>query len=109
VPNVPLAQKLFWVHPIELLGDVGYVESCFSPFGDGVNIGAREVHGLHRTYHRLGNQFGCTRLYLVLVFLEIVLDAPDGTRRYLMELLGDVAHVKSRFGTFRDGVSVRKR
>jgi hypothetical protein len=26
-----------------------------------------------------------------------------------MELLGDVAYVESHFGTFRDGVSVRKR
>jgi hypothetical protein len=52
-PNVPLDQKLFWTHPMELLGDVGHVESCFSPIGDGVSIGAREVHGLHETYHRL--------------------------------------------------------
>jgi hypothetical protein len=43
--NVPSAQKLFWTHPMELLGDVGHVESCFSPIGDGVSIGAREVHG----------------------------------------------------------------
>jgi hypothetical protein len=26
-----------------------------------------------------------------------------------VELLGDVAHVESRFGTFRDSVIVRKR
>jgi hypothetical protein len=26
-----------------------------------------------------------------------------------LELLGDVAHVESRFGLFRDGVSVRAR
>ena len=25
----------------ELLGDLGHVESCFSPFGDGVSISAR--------------------------------------------------------------------
>ena len=27
--------------PMELLGDVGYVESCFSLFGDSVIVGAR--------------------------------------------------------------------
>jgi hypothetical protein len=31
VPNIPYAQKLFWTHPIELLGDVGHDESCFGP------------------------------------------------------------------------------
>jgi hypothetical protein len=55
-----LARKLFWTHPMELQGDVGHVESCFSLIGNGVSIGAREVHGLHRTYHRLKNHFGHT-------------------------------------------------
>ena len=32
----PQAQKLLWTHPIELLGDVGHVESHFGPFGDSV-------------------------------------------------------------------------
>jgi hypothetical protein len=45
---------------MELLGDVGHVEPRFGLFGDSVNIGAREVHGLRQTYHRLGNHFGCT-------------------------------------------------
>ena len=31
---------------MELLADVGHVESCFSPFGDGVFVSARKVHGL---------------------------------------------------------------
>jgi hypothetical protein len=35
------AQKSFWTHPMELLGDVGHVESTFGPFGDGVSVGAR--------------------------------------------------------------------
>ena len=39
--NVPLAQKSFWTHLMELLGDVGHVESHFFPFGDSVNVGAR--------------------------------------------------------------------
>jgi hypothetical protein len=33
-PNVPQAQKLFRTHPIELLGDVGHLESRFGLFGD---------------------------------------------------------------------------
>jgi hypothetical protein len=40
-PNVPSAQKLFWTHPMELLGDVGLVESHFSPFTDCVCDSAR--------------------------------------------------------------------
>jgi hypothetical protein len=31
-------QMLFWTHPIELLGDVGHVESHFSLFGEIVSI-----------------------------------------------------------------------
>ena len=61
---------------MELLGDVGHVESGFGPFGDSVSIGARKVHGLRqtysanldarlvhallRTYHQLRNSFGRT-------------------------------------------------
>jgi hypothetical protein len=39
VPNIPLALKSFWTHPMELLGDIGHVESCFGPFGDNVSVG----------------------------------------------------------------------
>jgi hypothetical protein len=31
---------------MELLGDVGHVESHFDLFGDSVSVGARLVHGL---------------------------------------------------------------
>jgi hypothetical protein len=41
VPNVPCARKSFWTHLVELLGDVGRGESCFSLFGGGVSVGAR--------------------------------------------------------------------
>ena len=41
MPNVPEAQKSFWTHPMELLGDVGHVESRLSPFADSVSVGAR--------------------------------------------------------------------
>jgi hypothetical protein len=50
---------------MESLGDVGHVESCFSPFKDTVSIGAREVHCLHQRCHRLEN----------------IMDAPDGIPR----------------------------
>jgi hypothetical protein len=39
VPNAPQAHKSFWTHPMELLGDVGHVESPFSLFGDSVGGG----------------------------------------------------------------------
>jgi hypothetical protein len=41
VPNVPLAQKSFWTHPMELLGDMGHVEYHFSPFGGSVSVSVR--------------------------------------------------------------------
>ena len=52
------ARKSFWMHPMELLGDVGLLESHFGLFGDSVSVGARLVHGLSRKYHRLRNHFG---------------------------------------------------
>ena len=36
-----IGSKSFWTHPMELLGDVGHVESCFGPFRDIVSVGAR--------------------------------------------------------------------
>jgi hypothetical protein len=87
--------------PDGLVSDMGRVEFRFSSFGDGVSASAREVHGLHRTYHRLGNSttldarlvHGLVRLEIVLLLMhdwctvcvkrtigsEIVLEAPDGT------------------------------
>jgi hypothetical protein len=65
-----------------LLGDVGQVEARFSLFGDSINLDAIYVHGLRRTFHRLGNHFGwyqmvllcdVSQVELVLVHLEIVL------------------------------------
>jgi hypothetical protein len=31
---------------MELLGDVGHVESYFGPFGGSISVTARQVHGL---------------------------------------------------------------
>jgi hypothetical protein len=45
------------------LGDVGHLESSFGPFEDGLSVGARLVHGLRQTYHRLRNHFGHSRWY----------------------------------------------
>jgi hypothetical protein len=41
VPNVPQAQKLFWMHQIVLLGDVDQAEAHFDPFRDSFILGAR--------------------------------------------------------------------
>jgi hypothetical protein len=46
VPNIREAQKLFWMHRMELLDDMGYVEDRFGPFGDSVSLGVRKVHAL---------------------------------------------------------------
>jgi hypothetical protein len=65
---------------MELLGDEAQLEACFGLFGDSANLD--EVHGLRRTYHRLGNRFGRIRwnsevtwvmLNLVSIYLETVL------------------------------------
>ena len=47
---------------MELLGDMGHVESRYGPFGDGV-------------------QDSCTVCAKLTLGLEIVLDAPDATPR----------------------------
>jgi hypothetical protein len=41
VPDVPQTQKSFWSHLMELLGDVGHVESHCGLSGENVSIGAR--------------------------------------------------------------------
>jgi hypothetical protein len=65
VPNVPLAKKSFWSHKLELLGDVGNVESGFRPFGDNTNFDASIC--IVCAKHTIGS--------------EIILDAPDGSPR----------------------------
>jgi hypothetical protein len=35
-----VSSEIILMHPIELLGDVGHVESPFGPFGDSVSFGA---------------------------------------------------------------------
>ena len=65
---------------------MGHVESRFDPFGDGVSVGARLVHGLRQTYH--GS--------------EIIL-------AHQMVLLGDEAQVEARFGPFGDSANLDSR
>ena len=72
------------MRPLELLGDVGLVESRFSPFGDSVSVGARYVHGLHQTYHRLRKSFWT----------------------HQMVLQGDETQVEARFGLFADSANI---
>ena len=36
-----IGTEIVCTHPMELLGDVGHVESHFGPFSDGVSIDAR--------------------------------------------------------------------
>jgi hypothetical protein len=36
-----IGHKQFWTHPMELVSDVGRVESRFSPIGDSVSVSAR--------------------------------------------------------------------
>jgi hypothetical protein len=38
VPNMPLAHKSFWTHPMVLLCDEGHVDACFGPYGDSANV-----------------------------------------------------------------------
>ena len=45
---------------MELLGDLGQVESRFFPFGDIVSVGARLVHGLRQSTIGSENYFGCS-------------------------------------------------
>jgi hypothetical protein len=41
IPSVPWAQKSFWTHLMELLGDVDHVESRFSLIENSVSVGVR--------------------------------------------------------------------
>ena len=55
----------FWTHPIELLGDMGQVES----------------HSVYLEMVLVLVQDGCTVCAKRTIGLEIILDTPDGTPR----------------------------
>ena len=71
---------------MELLGDVGLVESCFGLFGDSVRVGASWVHGLRQTY----------------IGLDIVFNV-------LMVLLGEEAQLEAPFSPFGDSANLDAR
>jgi hypothetical protein len=48
------------MHSTRLPGDEAKVEARLGPFGDSVTLDAGLVHGLRRTYRRLGNSIGGT-------------------------------------------------
>jgi hypothetical protein len=68
---------------MELLGDVGHMESCFGPFGDSVGVRVRKVHGLRQTNHRLRKSFWT----------------------HPVVLLCDKAQVDARFSLFEDSAN----
>ena len=70
-----------------LLGDEAQLKARFGPFGDSGNIGARWVHSLRRTYHRLRKLFWT----------------------HPMVLLGDEAEVDARLSPFGDSANVNTR
>ena len=72
---------------MELLVDVGHVESRFNLFGDSVSVGARLEHGLRQTYHRLRKSFWT----------------------HQMVLQGDETQVEARFGLFGDSANIGTR
>ena len=59
------AQKSFWMHPMELLGDLVHVEPRFDPFGDSVSV----------------VQVRCTVCAKRTIGSAFILDVPDGTPR----------------------------
>jgi hypothetical protein len=74
------ARKSYWTHRMELLCDVGQVESHFGPFGDSVCVITREVHGLRQNIPLAQKSFW---MHSVVV-------------------LGDESQVEARFSPFGD-------
>ena len=60
-----IGSEIIWTHPMELLGDMGHVESHFFPFGE---CKCRCKIGAHFAPNVPSGQ-------------KIALDAPDGTPR----------------------------
>jgi hypothetical protein len=70
-----------------LLGDEAQVDARFGPFGESANLDARLVHGFALNIPHVQKSFWT----------------------HLIENLGDVGHVESYFGSFRDSVSIGAR
>jgi hypothetical protein len=67
---------------MELLADMGYVESCINVFGDGVSISVR-----------------CTVWAQLTIGKKIILDKPEVH-------LGDEAQIEARFSSFGDSANL---
>jgi hypothetical protein len=72
------------MHPIVLLRDEAQVDARFGPFAYSANLDARWVHGFAQNIPQAQNSFWT----------------------HPMEHLGDLGHVVSHFGPFRDSVSI---
>jgi hypothetical protein len=117
---------------MELLANLGRVESRFSPFGDSANLDARLMHGLRQTYHRLGNHFGhirwksyvtwvmwnliSVRLKTVFVPVQdrclVCAKSTIGSEiiwMHLMVVLVDKAHVEPHFSPLGDSANLDAR
>jgi hypothetical protein len=82
VPNVPSAQQSFWTHPMELLGDVGHVES---------------IHSICRQCY-----------YRCKIGTCFALDIPYAQKSFwthLMVPLGDKAQVEPHLSPFKDSAN----
>ena len=75
------------MQPNDLLGDIGHVESRFSPFGDSVSVECK-----------IGARF-CT-------FVSNVPKAQKSFKMHPMVLLGDEALVEAQFGLFGDSANL---
>jgi hypothetical protein len=76
------------MRPMELLGDVGHVESPFGPFGYNVSVDEDRctwvmcnLISVHLEIMLVSVQGWCTVCAKCTIDLEIVLDAHDGTPR----------------------------
>ena len=55
---------------MELVGDMGHVESRFGLIGNSVSVGVKKVHDLNQMCRRLRNHFGRTRWYSYVMMLK---------------------------------------
>ena len=87
------------------------MENHFGHFGHRANLDARYVHGLRRTYYRLGNRFGRTQWNpyvmwvmsnLVSVRLEMVLvSVQDSCMVCAKRTIGSRIILEETYGTSR--------
>ena len=74
------------MHPMDLLDDVGHMESRFGLFRNNVSFCARFVHGLRLMHHSLRNHFGSTCSYI----------GEEAQVEACFDLFGDSANLDAR-------------